>query len=196
MEEARITETNDLMSSANEQAAGIAARRQAGMEAVITAFQALLIRYAARLINNPAAAQDIVQNVFIKLFQQWQPGMQPDARLKNWLFRVTHNEAVDFIRAEARRNRLHDEHAEVVTRETGGVHADPPADEREAVVLRCLNVLDPGERQVVLLRLQQGMSYEEISAVTGQSVGYVGNRLHFAVKRLAMEVRRQEGGVA
>ena len=163
------------------------------MEAVIDVFQAPLLRYAARLTNNAAAAQDVVQNVLIKLFRQWQPGMQPDARLKNWLFRVTHNEAVDHIRATARRHRLHGEQAAAVDLTTGSVHTDPPPDERAALVLRCLDVLDPPQRQVVLLRLQQGMSYQEISAVTGQSIGYVGNLLHFAVKRLAVKVREMEG---
>lgn len=181
------------MSIAQEQAAAAGARRKSGMETVVDAYQAPLLRYAARLLNNAAASQDVVQNVLIKLFRQWQPGMQPDAHLKNWLFRVTHNEAVDYIRAEARRHRLHGEHAAEVDVATGGVHADPPPDERAAVVLRCMHVLEPAQRQVVLLRLQQGMSYEEISAVTGQSVGYVGNLLHFAVKRLADKVREMEG---
>lgn len=171
-----------------------ASRRQAGMQAVVDAYQAPLLRYAARLTNDAALAQDVVQNVLVKLFRQWQPGMQTGAYLKNWLFKVTHNEAVDHIRAEARRRRLHDEHAVEVDVATGGVHADAPADERTALVLRCLGSLDPAQRQVVLLRLQQGMSYEEISTITGQSVGYVGNLLHFAVKRLAGEVRRLEGG--
>ena len=180
------------MTSATQEIAAASARRQIGMEAVIDAYQAPLLRYASRLLNNGTLAQDVVQNVLVKLFRQWQPGMQPDARLKNWLFRVTHNEAVDQIRAEARRRRLQDEQEVEIDRSTGGVHVDPTPDEREAMVLECLDALDANQRQVVLLRLQQGMSYEEISAITGQSVGYVGNLLHFAVKRLAVEVRRRE----
>jgi RNA polymerase sigma factor (sigma-70 family) len=180
------------MTAATQPDAAASTRRQMGMEAVIDAYQAPLLRYATRVLNNATLAQDVVQNVLVKLFRQWQPGMQPDARLKNWLFRVTHNEAVDQIRAEARRRRLRDEQEVEVNSSTGGVHVDTPPDEREAMVLRCLNVLDPMQRQVVLLRLQQGMSYEEISAITGQSTGYVGNLLHFAVKRLAAEVKRRE----
>ena len=180
------------MTSATQEIAAASVRRQVGMEAVIDAYQAPLIRYATRVLNNATLAQDVVQNVLIKLFRQWQPGMQADARLKNWLFRVTHNEAVDQIRSEARRHRLQGEQEVEVTVATGGVHLDIPPDEREAMVLDCLEVLDANQRQVVLLRLQQGMSYEEISAITGQSAGYVGNLLHFAVKRLAVEVRRRE----
>jgi len=180
--------------SASGQDAEAARRREQGMNAVIDAYQAPLLRYATRLLNNATAAQDVVQNALIKLFRQWQPGMQPDEiKLRNWLFQVTHNEAVDWIRAEARRRRLHDAHAVAVDCETGGAQADPPADERAATVMRCLAALDPAQRQVVLLRLQQGLSYGEIGAVTGRSVGYVGTLLHFAVKRLAGAVKQQEG---
>jgi RNA polymerase sigma factor (sigma-70 family) len=182
------------MARRKEQAEAAQIRRHGGMETVIDAYQAPLLRYAARLLNNATLAQDVVQNALIKLFRQWQPGQQPGAHLRNWLYRVVHNEAVDVIRAEERRKRLHGEHAVALDLvETGGSQTDPPPDEREALVLRCLGVLDPAQRQVVLLRLQQGMSYEEIATVTGLSSGYVGNLLHFAVKRLAVEVKRQEG---
>ena len=57
-------------------------------------------------------AQDVVQNTFIKLFRKWKKGMQPSNRLKSWLYRVTHNEAVDLIRRESRLQVLHAKHAE------------------------------------------------------------------------------------
>lgn len=175
--------------------AGEESRRQAGMEAVIDAYQTPLLRYAARLLNNATLAQDAVQNALLKLFRQWQPGMRPDDRLKSWLFRVVHNEAVDLVRAEERRRRHQGGHVALVLAETaGGLYEDPRPDERAALVARCLGVLTPSQRQVVLLRLQQGLSYEEIGAVTGQTAGCVGTLLHTAVLRLSGEVRKREGG--
>lgn len=183
------------MKDPNEEPEARAARRQAGMEAVIDHFQTPLLRYAARLLNNATLAQDAVQNAMVKLFRQWQPGMCPDERLKNWLFRVVHNEAVDLIRTEERRRRHQDGHVALVMAETGGgLYEDPCPDERAAVVTKCLGVLTPAQRQVVLLRLQQGMSYEEIGSVTGQTTGCVGALLHAAVIRLSGEVRKMEGG--
>ena len=170
-------------------------RRRAGMEAVIDTYQTPLLRYAAHLLNNATLAQDVVQNALVKLFRQWQAGMRPDDRLKGWLFRVVHNEAVDLIRSEERRRRNQQGHVAMVMTETsGGLYEDTRPDERAAIVRKCLGVLNPAQRQVVLLRMQQGLSYEEISAVTGQSTGYVGNLLHTAVLKLSEEVRRLEGG--
>lgn len=169
-------------------------RRRSGMESVIDAYQAPLLRYAARLLNNATLAQDVVQNSLVKLFRQWQPGMQPGAQLRNWLYRVVHNEAVDAIRTEERHKRIRETQADAVAvLSPDGCAETPPPDEREVLVIRCLEMLPPPQRQVMLLRMQQGLSYEEIAKVTGFSIGYVGNLLHLAIKRLSVEVRRLEG---
>ena len=168
-------------------------RRREHLEAVVDAYEAPLLRYAARLLNNAALAQDVVQNVLVKLFRQWPVGMQADPRLKSWLYRVTHNEAVDLIRAEERRKRLHVRQAEDAACGDGGLHRDAPPDERVSEVMRHLDLLALPERQVLLLRLQEGLSYEEIAAATGHSSGYVGSLLHHAVKKLSARLRCEEG---
>jgi RNA polymerase sigma-70 factor (ECF subfamily) len=168
------------------------ALRQRRIDAVVREYQQPLLRYAARLLRNPTLAQDVVQNVFVKLFRQWKPRQEADESLKPWLYRVAHNEAVDLIRHEERRRSLHDRGAAEAELTHEPTHSDPPPDERRALVLDCLDRLDPAERQVVLLRLQQGLSYDEIATAMGRPRGTVGALLHTAVKKLSRHVRRKE----
>lgn len=166
--------------------------RRDAMEAIVAEHETALLRYATRILNNSATAQDVVQNVFIKLFRGWQKGTQPTAKLKGWLYRVTHNEAVDHIRREARLRLLHERQAEEAKSACpDGVHCSTTAasEERKALVLGHLRKLHPREQQVVLLRLQEGLSYKEISEVTGRSLGNVGNILHHAVQKLGKSLR-------
>ncbi len=183
------------MPSSIETARSPEVERRLQIEEVVDTFETPLLRYATRVLNNAVLAQDVVQNVFIKLFRAWQAGQQPDDRLQAWLFRVTHNEAVDLIRSETRHRRLHQAQADDPGHCPDGLHRDPAPDERAALVLRSLDALEPAERQVVLLRLQQGLRYEEIATVTGRSVGYVGTLLHHAVRKLSERVRQIEEGV-
>ncbi len=170
-------------------------KEQNGLTAVIGAFQAPLLRYAARLLNNVTLAQDAVQNTLVKLARRVPPAEAPTDEVRNWLFRVAHNEAVDLIRAEERKRRLHETYAQQTDCETGCAPGfDTGTDEREELVLACISVLSPLQKQVVLLRLQQGLSYDEIGKIVGEKSGYVGNLLHHAVKALAAEVKRREGG--
>jgi len=165
-----------------------------GLSAVIGVFQAPLLRYAARLLNNVTLAQDAVQNTLIKLARRVPPVEAPTDEVRNWLFRVAHNEAVDMIRAEERKRRLHETYAQKQDCDcNGGLGVDTGTDEREELVLACLSVLTPLQKQVVLLRLQQGLSYDAIGEIVGEKSGYVGNLLHHAVKALATEVKRREG---
>jgi RNA polymerase sigma-70 factor (ECF subfamily) len=168
-------------------------RRLSQMEAIVAEHEQPLLRYAARLLRNATAAEDVVQNAFIKLFRQWDEGMRPSPNLKAWLYRVTHNEAVDHIRRESRLKLLHErEAADPAVGCPDGLHCDPAAgdDERRAMVLRHLGRLHPREQQVVLLRLESGLSYAEISRITGRSEGNVGNILHHAVRKLSESLRR------
>ena len=164
--------------------------RMIQMEAIVAEHETALLRYATRLVNNPFAAQDIVQNVFIKLFKAWKEGTRPSGRMKGWLYRVTHNEAVDHIRRESRLKNLHEKHTERRTEECPDGHNCPgPDDERRDLVLSHLRNLMPKEQQVLLLRLEEGMSYREISRVTGRSTGAVASLLHGAVLKLGRSLK-------
>ncbi|MDP6526003.1 MAG: sigma-70 family RNA polymerase sigma factor [Kiritimatiellia bacterium] len=186
------------MNELNSRAEGMGATdRAAQMEAIVAEHETALLRYAARIVNNSCVAQDVVQNVFIKIFRRWEKGLQPSEHLKAWLFRVTHNEAVDQIRKESRLRVLHTKHGEERKANDcpDGHECAFGGEERKELVLQYLGKLHPREQQVILLRMEQGLSYKEISAVTGRSEGNVGNILHHGVRKLSQALK-QAGVVA
>lgn len=152
------------------------------IDAVVAANESPLLRYVSGMIGDSHAAQDVVQSTFIKLLRKWRPGTRPSASLKAWLYRVAHNEAVDHLRREQQRVRLHLVHAQERT-DVAAAPRDDAADRIESV-LAAVRELDPAEQQVVLLRLQEGLSYQQIARVTGRTEGNVGCILHNAVKKL------------
>jgi len=156
------------------------------LEGVMEQYQAALLRYATRVLNNEDAAQDVVQETFIRLHGNMDKIARRGVQIKGWLFRTTHNAAVDYIRKESRRRLLHQrQSAEIETREDSNY-----SDDRKDLVLQYLNVLKPTEREVLVLRLQEGMSYKEIAAVLKHSEGYVGTLIHTATKKLTQSLRQ------
>lgn len=160
------------------------------MKAIVAEHETALLRYAMRLLNNSVDAQDIVQEAFLKLFKNWRAGLRPTGKLSAWLYRVTHNLAVDYIRRESRLNLLHNRHAEE--------QSDPPTDigssrkesESYQLVLEEIGKLSLAERQVAVLRFQEGLSYREISTITGRTEGNVGCILHNVVKQFATKFKQ------
>jgi len=183
------------MTSGAEASEQQADKRASRMEALMTEHESALLRYAARLVNSSSAAQDVVQNVFIKCFRGGYMDSVAPGAMKSWLFRVTHNEAVDHVRREARLTVLHEEHGEESCHNPAGSDPGDTAsqDERREMVFRALARLNPREKQVVLLRLQEGLSYREIADVTRRTTGNVGNILHHAVKKLAKRLKKEVG---
>jgi len=162
------------------------AERRTAFEAVVAHYEAPLLRYAARVLNDADTAQDVVQEAFIRLLRHWHEPLEPGAKLSNWLYRVTHNCAVDQVRRLSRRHLLHlrlaDETPDHAPPDRGEAFRRSDAAERAAQALQHLSLR---ERQLVILKVYEEKSYREISEITGLSVGNVGFILHHAMKKLA-----------
>lgn len=163
------------------------------LEDAMEQYQSSLLRYATRVLNNEDAAQDVVQEVFIRLHGNLDKIKTRGVQVKGWLFRTTHNAAVDYIRKESRRRALHERQSKQADLFCNDPTAQQERDEKQALVMRHLNTLKPKEREVLVLRLQEGMSYKEIAGVLKRSEGYVGTLIHLATRKLSQSL--QQAGV-
>lgn len=156
------------------------------MPTILERYEASLLRHAGSVLADPAAAQDVVQECFLKLLGNGQPVQN----LSAWLHRVTHNLAVDHLRGEARRQKLHLAAAQSRPTEVppDGTLADRDA---ERLVERAIEALNPNERAVLHLKLKAGKSYREIAEITGLTVTNVGYLLHHAIKKVAAQLKSQ-----
>ena len=162
----------------------------AEMEAIMTEHESGLLRYAGRILMDPVAAQDVVQDAFIRLFRLLNSPRANPSKIANWLYRVTHNNAVDYIRRESRLRDLHRKSSEEQTLDDGDAARRNEDEEKCNIVLEHLGVLKMHEKQVLLLRLQEGKSYREIAEITRRSEGNVGCILHHAVQKLSQSLDR------
>jgi RNA polymerase sigma-70 factor (ECF subfamily) len=115
---------------------------------------------------------------------------------RRWLYRTVHNLALNHRRQSGRIVPLHT--ADEDSHESGPDTADPQPlpDEQIArwegigLVRLSLETLDERSREVVLLKFNEDLSYKEISARTGLTVGHVGYLLHHALKAMAAELAK------
>ncbi len=158
--------------------------RTEAFEAVVHHYEGRLLRYAATILNNEHLAQDVVQDVFIRLFRSWRDSFEPGPAMSSWLFRTAHNRAVDVIRKHERRNQVEQEHFET-SQEPLDSHGGTGRRDRKADVEAALRMLPSRERGLIVLKVFEEKSYKEISAITGLTVGNVGYILHHAMRKLA-----------
>ena len=152
------------------------------VRAALERHETSLLRYAQSLTGDPDSAQDIVQDTFLRLCEQDPAAI--DGHLAQWLFTVCRNRALDLHRKDRRMSPLTD--LDLENREAAGPSPATQAANRDTAdtVMTLLAGLPPNQREVVRLKFQGQMSYDEIAAVTSLSVGNVGFLLHTALKTL------------
>ena len=152
-------------------------------------YESPLVHYALRLTGNLERARDVVQDTFLKLCRQ--PYVHFDGNLAQWLFTVCRNGAFDLQRKERRMIS-----AAELSEQPSTTYQSPEAtvitrDSAENV-FRMLDQLPDNQQEVVRLKFQNDMTYQEIADVTGLSVTNVGFLLHTAIKRLRELLPREQ----
>jgi len=146
-------------------------------------FQGPLTGYASGLLGGDwERARDVVQDTFIKLYQQ-DPEMIK-GKLKSWLYTVCRNRAIDVLRKENPMLTSGGEAFESLNDNRPSPAESIVSKERHAEVLRYLERLPDNQKEVIRLKFQGDLSYKEIADVTGLSVSNVGFLIHTGIKRL------------
>lgn len=134
------------------------------------------------LKGDGAAAQDVTQEVFVKVFRT-AGSFRRDARLTTWLYRIAANACMDELRRRRRLVLFGD-----VPQEAHPAAPPPRADQSDPAVEAALARLSPKLRIAVLLRYFDDLSYEEIAEALSVSPGTVASRLSRAHAILAREL--------
>ena len=135
-----------------------------------------LVLYARQWVD-AAPAEDVVQDVFVRLMSQRKAPANP----KGWLFRCVRNAAISHLRSRSRRRRHHERLA------AGGAamfRPDPATAIDAAAAQQALTELPLELREVVVLRDYHGMTHDEIAGVVGARAATVRKRYSRALTEL------------
>jgi len=178
--------------------AGVKPLDAGDLMAVVARYQSPLLRYVGQILGGiDHEAEDIVQETFVRLHRQVTAhGSDSVKHLTTWLFRVTHNLTIDMLRqrTKSRRPPVTNVDPSVLSEEQAADELDALGEvlRREArqVALRELAHLDDQQRQVILLKVIQGMTLRQVAGVIGISVSLVNYRLNQGLTELAQRLKK------
>ncbi len=162
------------------------------IEGLFSALESPLLSYALRLAGDRAAAEDLVQDAFMKLHAQFDEVREP----RRWLYRTVHNLALNHRRQAQKIVSLNPPRAEGKEMAIEAQDPQPLPDEAIArwegigLVRLSLANLDDRSRELIRLKFNENLSYKEIGARTKLGEGHVGYLLHHAIKAMADELAR------
>lgn len=146
-----------------------------------------LYRYALVLVQRQRDAEDVVQNVFVRLAGRTDGDLPEMRNVSAYLFQAVRNEAASCLRRRRRsRARETDLGAAEYLVGANGVPAD---DGRRRRIAHALGRLGPEQREVVALHAFEGLTFAEIAALLGHSPHTVASRYRLGVAKLARWLR-------
>ena len=164
---------------------------------LVEKYQRKLLRLVSRLVRDPAEAEDVVQEAFIKAYRAL-PNFRGDSAFYTWLYRIGVNTAKNWLSARGRRatalSSADNEEAEGF--DEADLLRDSDTPERMLMtkqiaetVNRAMEALPEELRVAITLREIEGLSYEEISGVMECPIGTVRSRIFRAREAVAKELR-------
>ncbi len=159
-----------------------AGRPDEALAQLVPAYRRRVFGLAYGILVDRAAADDVAQEVFVKLWQN-MGGYDGSARLSTWIYAITRNTAISALR---RRRRLVSLSEPDVSAVVDGIESRETTDDGgEPQLWRHVDALPDRQRQVVVLFYQDDRSVEEVADMLGMPVNTVKTHLHRARARLA-----------
>jgi len=166
-----------------------AAGEVAAFEQLYARHRLRLYRFLLRHLRDGGLADELFQDVWQKVIAA-RAGWVPDAPFSTWLYRIAHNRLTDHWRALKHRPPAPEDSDERAAR-----IPDPDTPERNLsefeqrrLLQLALDELPEEQREVLLLRLEQELTLEEIGAITGVGRETVKSRLRYAMDKLRMRL--------
>lgn len=156
-----------------------ASTREQGFNKLIRTYQQRLYWHIRRLVTDHDDTDDILQEVFIKAWKNLE-GFRADSKLYTWLYRIATNESISFLNRKKMRAGSSLEDLTFQPADQASVDGNKAMLKLQQALL----TLPEKQRAVFNMKYFDAMTYEDIAAVTGTSVGALKASYHLAVKKI------------
>ena len=171
---ANIKDLNQL--SDNQLAEVIRTKDEELFAEIISRYQQKLFYYVNRLINNPDEAEDVVQDVFLKVYKNLN-GYDPKLKFSSWIYRIAHNEAVNWLRKNTKYKKEsidQNEYLEATLTDGKDFTAELDIKVELEKANQAIQNLPEKYKEVMILKFVEERSYEEISDILKKPINTIG----------------------
>jgi RNA polymerase sigma-70 factor (ECF subfamily) len=154
----------------------------------VNQYQLSLLRLCNGFLHNEEEARDIVQDVFVEVFQSIE-NFRGDAALTTWLYRIAVNKSLNQIKKNKNKKLLtgiesvfssHKRNMENITDESEMIDRNIEKEEQEKVIRKTIDLLPKNQRTAFIMSKYQDLSYQDISETMNISLSAVESLIHRA----------------
>ena len=155
---------------------------QKGLRSMMDAYQSRLYWHIRRMIVDHDLAQDVLQETFIKAYQNFDK-FKEDSLLYTWLYRIATNESLQQLN-KLKKMQKSDEEAEYHLQNLVADNAEKDSDEIQVLLQKAIQSLPEKQKLVFTMRYYDDLPYEELSKILEMSVGTLKTNYHYAKQKI------------
>ncbi len=156
--------------------------REKGLRGLMDAYQSRLYWHIRRIIVDADLAQDVLQETFIKAYQNFHQ-FKNDSQLYTWLYRIATNESLQQLN-KLKRMQKTDEGADYYLQNIASDNINENAEEIQILLQKAIQSLPEKQKLVFTMRYYDDLPYEEISKIVDMSVGTLKTNYHYAKQKI------------
>lgn len=156
--------------------------REKGVHLMMDAYQSRLYWHIRRIIVDHNLAQDVLQDTFIKAYQNFHQFKQ-DSQLYTWLYRIATNESLQQLN-KLKRMQKTDEDPDYHLQNMVADNAAPDAEDIQILLQKAIHSLPEKQKLVFTMRYYDDLPYEELSKILDMSVGTLKTNYHYAKQKV------------
>lgn len=169
-------------------------QNQSALETIYDRYEKLLYSFAFRMTKNTGLAEDIVQEVFIKLWHGKGEYDKSKGKFSSWLLTVTRYTAIDHIRKNKQEDAFELDERDALQSDGPSVEEEVSWKEEKETIRRSISILSAEQQEMIEMFYFKGYSQKQISESCEIPLGTVKGRIRLALKHLKNHLDG-EGGV-
>lgn len=190
---------SDLAAASDTDLIGRASEGDAGaLEVLYDRYSRVVYSFALRIVGDPQLAEELLQEVFFRAWQQGAAFRAARGTFVTWLLSITHNMAIDEVRKRRRRpQRADNEEPDAVFAampdEGQDVEEEVWLSSLRTLIAGALEQLPPAQREAIEMAYFQGLTQREISERLGEPLGTIKTRMRLGIQKLREQLGDQFG---
>ena len=157
--------------------------RDEAFNLLLNKYQQKIYWHIRRLVIDHDDADDLVQDTFIKVWKNLEK-FRSDSQLYTWIYRIATNESITFLNKKKQHNNTPLDEVSAELSETLIASSHFNGDKVQLKLQQALLTLPEKQRLIFNMKYFDDLKYEEISEITGTSVGALKASFHIAVKKV------------
>jgi RNA polymerase sigma-70 factor (ECF subfamily) len=174
------------VSSDRDLVEGLLERAESSLAEIYKRHGGAVFGLSRRVLNDDSLAEDVTQEIFLRLWNEPQRFEADRGTLRSYLNRQSHSRSIERVRSEEARRRREDRAVESGSPDSAATESEVFAGIESDRIRRALECLDQKERQVIVLAYYGGYSYREVATRLGLPEGTVKSQMRAGLRHLSV----------